>query len=117
MTRPSELPRRGLRDLSDADVPDALESDAVVLLAFLDPNDPACQRLRARLEILAAKMPGAAFGAVDVTRSPLVADALGVKGVPFLVVFQHGAVVDRLIGAPPDAVIEDVLRVRLRPSP
>lgn len=110
--RPTEVPPPALRDLGDAEVPDFLERGEVALLAFLDGEDPACQRLRARLDALAARRPKAAFGALDVRRSPLVAQALGVKGVPFVCVFRGGEVVDRLMGSPPDAILEDVLRAR-----
>lgn len=114
MTRPTELPPRGVHDLRDEDAPDFLERHAVCALAFLDGADELCQRYRARLEALAARHAELAVGALDVRRSPLVANALGVKSVPLLVVFRDGEAVDRLIGAPPDVVIEDVVRLRKR---
>ncbi|HWH09348.1 MAG TPA: thioredoxin family protein [Candidatus Thermoplasmatota archaeon] len=110
--RPTEVPPPGLRDLRDADVPDFLEASPVALLAFLDGDDPACRRLRARLDALALRHPGVAFGALDVRSARLVAEALGVRSVPFACVFRGGEVVDRLIGSPPDAVLEDALRAR-----
>lgn len=110
--RPTEVAPPGVVDLSDAEVPDFLERHAVVLLAFLDGGDEVSQRLRARLDALAPRHPKTAFGAVDVRASRLVAEALGVRSVPFTCVFRGGEVVDRLIGAPPDVVLEDVLRSR-----
>ena len=110
--RPTEVPPPGLGDLRDEDVPDLLERSPVALLAFLDGGDPACIRLRARLDALAARHPKAAFGALDVRHARLVAEALGVRSVPLVCVFREGEVVDRLMGAPPDAVLEDVLRTR-----
>lgn len=108
------MPPRGLVRLEDEDAPDFIEANRVVLLAFLDGADDICERLRVRLDAFAARHPEVAFGALDVRRSRMVAESLGVKSVPFLVVFREGEVVDRLIGGPPDAVIEDVLRMRGR---
>ena len=110
--RPTEVPPPGLRDLRDADVPEVLEKSPIALLAFLDGDDAACNRLRARLDALAARHPRAAFGALDVRHARLVAEALGVRSVPLVCVFRDGEVVDRLIGAPPDVILEDVLRMR-----
>ena len=112
--RPTELPPRGVEDLTDAEAPDFLERHPLCALAFLDGGDDACRRFRARLDALAARHAGLALGALDVRRSPLVAEALGVKSVPMLIVFRDGEAVDRVIGAPPDAVIEDVVRLRTR---
>lgn len=112
--RPTEVPPAGVADLRDDEVPDFLERHRVALLAFLDPADEACRDLRARLDALAARHAGAGFGAVDVRHARLVAEALGVRSVPFTCVFRGGEVVDRLIGGPPDVVLEDVLRTRLR---
>lgn len=118
----------GLRSLTDEDAPDFLERHRVALLAFLDPEDPACARMRQRLGLVAAKWetagPAAAgpaagglarFGAgvVEVTRHRLVAEALGVKSVPTVLLFADGEVVDRLMGAPPESVLDDVVRARL----
>lgn len=111
--RPSEVAPRHVVDLTDAEAPDVLEAPGVVLVAFLDGEDAACARLRVRLDALAARYPRVPFHALDVRHSPLVAAALGVQSVPFVVVFRDGEVVDRLIGAPPDAILEDVLRARV----
>lgn len=125
MSRPTELPRPDEAvDLSDDEAADFLERHRVAVLAFLDLEDPASQKMRARLGVVMAKLapatsggslrPVLGAGVVDVAHHRLVADALGVKSVPMLVVFVEGEVVDRLIGAPPEVVIEDVLRPRLK---
>lgn len=128
--RPTERRPDGpaLRDLADDEAPDFLEGHRVALLAFLDPDDPACAKMRDRLGLVVAKWqaagPAAAspaagslapFGAgvVDVTRHRLVAEALGIKSVPTVVLFVGGAVVDRLMGTPPESVLDDVLKARL----
>ena len=114
--RPSETPAPdGLETLADADVPAFLEGARVCLLAFLDKDDAA---FRARLDVLAASLarPGFRAGAVDLDRHRLVADAMGVQRAPCVVVFVDGEAVDRLLGAPPDAVLRDVVEQRVRAS-
>jgi thioredoxin 1 len=127
--RPSErAPDEGLRSLGDDEAPDFLERHAVALLAFLDLGDPACAKMHQRLSLVAAKWqtagPAAAspaagslarFGAgvVDVARHRLVAEALGVKAVPTVLLFADGQVVDRLMGTPPESVLDDVVKARM----
>ena len=128
--RPTQTapPPGGLRTLSDHEAPDFLERHRVALLAFLDPDDPASAKVRARLAVIVAKWetagPAAAspaalrpasFGAgvVEVTRHRLVADAMGVKSVPTVILFADGEAVDRLMGTPPESVLDDVVKARL----
>lgn len=117
MTRPSERAPGGVRHLTDAEAPDFLEATRFALLAFLDLDDAASQRMAARLAVLAARheRPDGAFAAaiVDVRGSRLVADALGVTSVPTLVLFVDGALVERLVGVAPEAVLDAMLRERV----
>lgn len=131
--RPTERPPgEGLRSLGDAEAPDFLERHKVVLLAFLDPDDPACAKMRARLSVVAAKwetagpasadpaamrLPPFGAGVVEVTRHRLVAEALGVKSVPTVLLFVDGEVVDRLMGAPPESVLDDMVKARMGGPP
>lgn len=122
--RPTERPPEGVRDLADDEVPDFLDAHRVALLAFLDPADPACARMDARIRLLAAKWEAAGpevdptarrlkkFGAgvVDVARNRLVAEAVGVTGVPTVLLFAEGQVADRLLGSPPEAILDEALR-------
>lgn len=117
MTRPSVREPGEVTLLSDAEAPDFLDAHEVALLAFLDLGDDASLRMRQRLALVVAKLarPGFGAGVVDVTRHRLVAEAVGVKSVPMTLVFVRGEVVDRLIGSPPEPVLEDVVRARLPP--
>lgn len=105
----------GVVDLDDAGAPDFLESRRVVLLAFLDPADPASRRLRASLEVFAARRAGElAVGAIDVSRHRLVAQGLDVRGVPSALLFVDGELRDRVVGAPPESVLEEMARLGAR---
>lgn len=115
MSRPTQTPPRGeVVDLTDADAPDWLEAHPLCLLAFLGAGrDDASLRMRARLAIVGAKT-GVDIGVLDVDRHALVAAGLGVTTAPMVLVFAKGEVVDRLMGTPPEAILEEVLRTRLK---
>lgn len=114
--RPSETAPGEIQQLRDADVPDFLERHAVALLAFLG-SDAASERLRPRLQVVASKWWGPGdqlgVGVVDPDRHPLVAEALHLEGVPSVIVFVDGEVVDRLLGSVPESVLDEVVRSRL----
>lgn len=107
--RPSEIPPAGLETLRDAEAAEWVESRPRCALLFWDGEDGTCQRYRARVE-LAAASSGLPVGVLDVRSNALVAEALGVKSVPALVVFRGGDVAERLLGAPPDAILREALR-------
>lgn len=115
MSHPTALPPAGPVDLSDDEVPDFLERHPVALLAFLAGGEAASERMRARIASVAARMGGPGFGAavVDVVEHRLVAGAVGVTGVPTVIVFVRGALADRLMGGAPEEVLEEMLRAAL----
>ena len=106
--RPSERAPTAIEALRDADVADWLESRPHAALLFWDETDARCQRYRPRVE-LAAAAAGMPVGVIDIRGDALVAQAIGVKSVPMLVVFREGEVVERLIGSPPDDVLREAL--------
>ena len=108
MTRPSEIPHAGVATLRDREVSDWIEARPHAAILFWDADDAACQRLRARLELVAASA-NVPLGIVDVRTDALVAQALGVKSVPTLVAFRGGEVVDRVMGAAPEAILRQAL--------
>lgn len=106
--RPTELPGGALVALADAQTADWLEARARAALLFWDPDDAASQRQRARVEVVAAAA-GVEVGTIDVRAHRLVAQALGVKSVPTLVVFRAGDEVDRVMGGAPEPVVREAL--------
>lgn len=107
--RPTERPPQGVDSLRDKDAADWLESRPRAALLFWDADDDACRRLRARLELVAAAAD-IAVGVLDVRSDALVAQALGVKSVPTVVVFRDGEVAERLMGVLPEDVLREALR-------
>ena len=109
--RPSERPRPGIEPLRDSDAADWLQSRPRAALLFWDETDDVSRRLRVRLEVVAAAAD-IDVGVLDVRTDALVAEALGVKTVPAVVVFRAGEVVERVLGAPPEGVLREALAAR-----
>lgn len=107
--RPTERPPQVVDALRDKDAADWLEARPRAALLFWDADDDACRRLRARLELVAAAAD-IALGVLDVRSDALVAQALGVKSVPTVVVFRGGEVAERLMGVLPEDILREALR-------
>lgn len=106
--RPTERAPPGVDALLDAEVADWLETRPHAALLFWDESDDASRRQRARLELVAAAA-GVPVGALDVRKNALVAQALGIRSVPAVVVFRGGEVVERVMGAAPEAILREAL--------
>lgn len=107
--RPSERPPSASETLRDAEIADWIEARARCAVLFWDADDPVSQRYRARVEVVSAST-AIPLGIVDVKADALVAQALGVKSVPTVVVFRDGDVAERLMGSPPDGILREALR-------
>lgn len=104
-------PPVGLVSLDDASVPAFLDANRVAVLLFVDGGDPASLTLRERAERVALKfVDRAAFGELDVRRHPFVADAIGMRSVPAVVVFRRGRSVDEILGVAPESILEQAVR-------
>ena len=108
MTHPTELGRPSVDLLRDTEVADWLEGRDPAALYFWDETDAPCQRHRPRMEVVAASA-NVPVGVLDVRTDALVAQALGVKSVPALVVFRAGDVIERVLGAAPENILREAL--------
>lgn len=119
MRRPSEVELPGVVELTDEAAPDFIEAHRVTLIAFADLAAAPSILLRGRLSIVAArraeptKPKELGVGVVDVAQHTRVAEALGVKSTPAVVVFVDGDVHDRLMGVVPESVLDEVVQSRL----
>lgn len=66
-----------------------------------------CRRLEPVVEELAGELAGrVAFGKLDADDNPRTTQRFGVQAIPTLLLFRGGELVDRIVGAPPKATLE-----------
>jgi thioredoxin 2 len=90
-------------------------SDVPVLVDFYADWCAPCKMMAPAVDAVAAAHEGRALvGKLDTDRAPTTAAQFQIRGVPTVIVFDHGREVARQTGAVPQRVLEDMLS---RPSP
>ncbi len=86
------------------------ESEVPVLVDFWAEWCPPCRMIAPSIDALATAYSGRAkVGKLNVDENPMVAQALGIRSIPTLLVFKDGKVADQQIGAVPQARIAQML--------
>jgi thioredoxin 1 len=103
----------GMSTLLTLDVPDAPAFVTAAGVALLDFTATHCGPCRAMLPVLEALWGEYAghvrFAAVDVDRSPELAERYRVRSTPTFVVLRDGREVGRIVGSRPRAFVAGVL--------
>jgi thioredoxin 1 len=88
-----------------------LQSDKPVLVDFWAPWRGPCNSIEPVVEKL-AKVYGdqIRFTRCNVDHNPKTPKKYGVKGIPMLMFFKEGKLVDKLTGLVPMSIIEDAIR-------
>ncbi len=85
-------------------------SSVIVLVDFYSPTCGPCQVLAPVVSALAGKYGGrAVIAKYDTSRFHTAAARFQIRGVPTLIFFKNGQVVDQVVGAVPQADIEQKL--------
>ncbi len=102
-------------EITDANFAKEVEaSDKPVLVDFWAVWCGPCKMLTPIVEELAGEYEGkAVIGKVDVDSNPGTAAKFGIRGIPTILIFKGGKVVDQIVGAVPKSMIVDKLNSHL----
>ncbi|MBV8150676.1 MAG: thioredoxin [Candidatus Eremiobacteraeota bacterium] len=88
---------------------EVLQSDKPVLVDFWAPWCGPCRMLAPIVEKVAEKNTGVKFVKLNTDENPTLAGQYHVSGIPCLILFKGGQVVDRIVGYVPEAAIASML--------
>jgi thioredoxin 1 len=97
--------------LTDSNFDAMINRPEPVLVDFWAPWCGPCRMVAPSVDQLASEFNGRAIvGKLNVDENPHTAGRYGVQGIPALLIFQNGRVVDQLVGAQPLSVLQQHLR-------
>jgi thioredoxin 1 len=98
--------------LSDDDFPkEVVESGLPVLVDFWATWCGPCQTMGPIIDNLADEYDGKVkVMKLNVDSNPLVPSKFGIRGIPTLILFNKGEVVDRIVGAVPKTQVDNLIK-------
>jgi len=89
---------------------EVLQSDIPVLVDFWATWCAPCKAIAPLIDTMAENFAGKLkVGKVNVDENPATPGKYGVRGIPTLIIFKGGAVVDQLVGAVPKSQLEAMI--------
>jgi len=91
--------------VTDADVQETIQGNDLVLVDIWAPWCGPCLQLSPVLEEIARENPNVVVAKLNQDENPGTAQNYGVMGLPTMLLFKNGELVDRLIGNQPKPAI------------
>ncbi len=89
---------------------EVLDSDIPVMVDFWADWCQPCKMIAPVVQQIADEYDGKVkIGKLDVDENPQVSQALGIRGIPALLIFDGGKPVDQIVGAVPKSIIQKKL--------
>jgi thioredoxin 1 len=89
---------------------EVLNAEGRVLVDFWAPWCGPCRQIAPLIDQLAEQYSGSVkIGKLNIDENPKVTEQYGIQSIPTLLVFSGGEVVERFVGMPPKAKLEQAL--------
>jgi thioredoxin 1 len=101
-------------ELKDGNFDETIKKYPVVLVDFWSERCPPCRFIAPVIEELAKELSGkVVLGKLDVDRNITTAMRFRIMGIPTLMIFKGGELVDQIVGAAPKEIILERLKKNL----
>ena len=101
--------------VTDSDFDTVIKKYPVVVVDCWAAWCAPCRMIEPIIENLAGRYSGKiVFGRLDVDKNKNVAIKYNIMSIPTLLVFKNGKNVDRMVGAMPEPVLEDKIKIYLK---
>jgi thioredoxin 1 len=98
-------------EVTDKTFDETIRNNQLVVVDCWAPWCGPCQMVAPIIEELAKQYAGKVlFGKLNVDENPLMAMRYGIMGIPTLLFFKNGELVDRIIGAIPKQMLEQKIK-------
>ena len=85
-------------ELTDGNIANVLNNNEITVVDFWAPWCGPCKMLGPVIEELATENADIAIGKVNVDNNPQTALQYGIRGIPTIIFFKNGLVVDKIVG-------------------